>query len=260
MQQGDLTAVRANRSQRAGDERVLRAVPSPVVSRVLVVDDHRIFADLLAYSIDAENDFECVGRATSVAQAIALTDSLKPDIVLMDIGLPDGDGVEATTRILEQHPGVRVLILTGSLDQNLFARAARAGAIGFLGKYGPLTEVLATLRGARAGAVIINSTLLSMLTSRAPNGSPTVGDAPDLTALERSVLGLLAEGHHIQRIAHALSITVGTCRGQVRSLREKLGAHTQLEVVVKAGRVGLLPSAFSSSADPAPAVGPASRP
>jgi DNA-binding NarL/FixJ family response regulator len=220
------------------------------LTRVLVVDDHTIFADLLAYSIDAEDDFVCVGRAATVAQAVALTDALAPDIVVMDIGLPDGDGVEATARIVEQHPEVRVLILTGSVDQNLFARAARAGAIAFLGKYDPLHEVLATLRGARAGAVIINNTLLSLLMSPTPDEQATSGDVPALTALERDILGLLAEGHDTARIARILSITMSTCRGQLRSLREKLDARTQLEVVVKATRAGLLPSAFAQPAFP----------
>jgi DNA-binding NarL/FixJ family response regulator len=230
------------------------------LTRVLVVDDHTIFADLLAYSIDAEHDFECVGRAATVAQAIAMADSLAPEIVVMDIGLPDGDGVEATARIVARHPDIRVLILTGSVDQNLFARAARAGAIAFLGKYDPLDEVLATLRGARAGAVIINNTLLSLLMAptRDEQGSP--GDAPSLTALERDVLGLLAEGHDTARIARVLSITMTTCRGQLRSLREKLDARTQLEVVVKAGRAGLLPSAFVEPALPGLGAGAASRP
>jgi DNA-binding NarL/FixJ family response regulator len=218
------------------------------VSRVLVVDDHKIFADLLAFSIEAEDDFVCVGRATTVAQAIAMTDSLAPDIVLMDIGLPDGDGVRATARILEQHPNVRVLILTGSVDRNLFARAARAGAIAFLGKYGPLDEVLATLRGARAGIVTVNGTMLSLLMSPTLDEQPPAGDLPDLTAREDDVLQLLAQGQNIHKIARALSITVSNCRGHVRSLREKLGAHTQLAVVVKAGQAGLLPNLF---ADPA---------
>jgi DNA-binding NarL/FixJ family response regulator len=230
------------------------------LTRVLIVDDHTIFADLLAYSIDAEDDFVCVGRAATVAQAIALTNSLAPDIVVMDIGLPDGDGVEATARIVEQHPGIRVLILTGSVDQNLFARAARAGAIAFLGKYDPLDEVLATLRGARAGAVIINATLLSLLMSPTPNGQGSSGDVPCLTALERDILGLLADGHDTARIARGLSITMSTCRGQIRSLREKLGARTQLEVVVKANRAGLLPSAFAKPAAPAPLAVTGGRP
>jgi DNA-binding NarL/FixJ family response regulator len=225
---------------------------SGVRTRVLVVDDHTIFADLLAYSIDAQDDFVCVGRASTVAQAIAMADSLTPDIVLMDIGLPDGDGVDATARIVEQHPQMRVLILTGSVDQNLFARSARAGAIAFLGKYGPLDEVLATLRGARAGTVIVNSTLLSMFSSPTPAGRSPEADGPELTALEQDVLDLLAEGHDMTRIARTLSITVSTCRGQLRGLREKLGAHSQLEVVVKANRAGLLPTSFGKPAVPAP--------
>jgi DNA-binding NarL/FixJ family response regulator len=258
--QGDLTGRRGRRADDSpsplGPDRRgvidLRPDRSRVPARVLVVDDHTIFADLLAYSIDAEDDFVCVGRAMTVAQAIAMTESLRPDIVLMDIGLPDGDGVDATARIVERHPHMRVLILTGSVDQDLFARSARAGAIAFLGKYGPLDEVLATLRGARAGTVIVNSTLLSMFSSPTPAGRSPEADGPELTALERDVLWLLAEGHDMARIARKLSITVSTCRGQLRSLREKLGAHSQLEVVVKANRAGLLPSTFGKPAVPAP--------
>lgn len=234
-----------------------RRVPvASVLTRVLIVDDHRTFADLLAFSLDAEDDFQCVGRASTVADAMRLTDELLPDVVMMDIGLPDGNGIAATAEILRRHPEVRVLILTAFVDQTMFARAAQAGASAFLVKDGGLDEVLSALRGARAGTVIINSELLSSLAVPAPSSRAAEPMARTLTARELDVLRLLAEGEDVRRIAKALGITVSTCRSQVKSLREKLGAHTQLEAVVKATRAGLLEETLPTSPVPAPKIPP----
>ena len=225
------------------------------MTSVLIVDDHRTFADLLAFSLNAEDDFQCVGRAATVTDALRLTDELVPDVVMMDIGLPDGNGIAATQQILERHPEVRVLILTAFVDQTMFARAARAGASAFLVKDGGLDEVLAALRGARAGTVIVNNELLSTLASPARGGAH--GPTPTLTPRELDVLRLLAEGQDVRRIAKSLGITLSTCRSQVKSLREKLGAHTQLEAVVKATRAGLLEETLPTSPVPAPRHPPA---
>jgi DNA-binding NarL/FixJ family response regulator len=218
--------------------------PAPAgATRVLLVDDHRTFADLLAFSLDSEDDFTCVGRAGTVAEALALTDQLRPDIVVMDISLPDGDGLAATGEIIARHPRVRVILLTAFGDATLVRRAARAGASGFLVKDGGLPEVLSALRAAHDGILIVNSRLLSSMA--APEPQPRRG-APSLTARESKILDLLADGQDVRDIARTLSISLTTCRGQVKRLREKLGARTQLEAVVTAARLGLLSSLRSA--------------
>lgn len=208
--------------------------------RVLIVDDHRTFAELMAFSLDAEDDFVCVGRAETVREAVALADALEPDVVVMDYRLPDGDGIGATTRILARHPQMRVLMLTAYAEPEVFARAAAAGVSGFLVKDGALADVLSALRAARCGNVTVTGELLAHLTDRAQSKRGDGNVAPVLTAREDMVLRLLADGQDVRAIASTLTISVNTCRDHVKRLREKLGAHSQLQAVATAARMGML--------------------
>jgi DNA-binding NarL/FixJ family response regulator len=219
------------------------------LERVLLVDDHRTFSDLLAYALETQDDFSVVGQAGSVAEALALADELHPTLVLMDIGLPDGDGITATRAILERHPEIRIIILTALVDGELFRRASQAGVSGFLVKSGQLSDVFAALRGARGGFMIIDSSMMSSFASSAGATRQASGGTPVLTSREQQVLLLLAEGLDVRAIAKSLRIGINTSRNHVRSLREKLGARTQLEAVSKATRMGLLTSLLRSELD-----------
>jgi DNA-binding NarL/FixJ family response regulator len=212
--------------------------------RVLVVDDHQTFAELLALALEGQPSLRYVGHAHTTAQALEMVPRLRPDVVLMDIQLPDVDGLVATERLLARHPHIRVVVLSAHTDAALVARAVAVGAAGFLTKNGALGDVLHALHTAAGGGMTVSSHLLAGLLAPAepaPHrlGSPTGG----LTAREYEVLRLMGTGLDARAIAQRLGISLHTCRGYVKSLLAKLDAHSQLEAVVTATRRGLLPPA-----------------
>ncbi|MDQ1537800.1 MAG: hypothetical protein QOE58_2193 [Actinomycetota bacterium] len=216
---------------------------TPIVVRsttsVLVVDDHTTFSDLLAMALAREPDFTCVGTAPDVATALAMADELRPDLVLMDVRLGDGDGIVATAELTRLYPELRVVVLTAHIDTALMQRAAEAGACGLLPKDGSLPDMLQALRSSRRGGMVVHPALLTaLLTSRSlRRGSDSF---PPLTRREHEVLRMLADGSDARAIAMHLGISMNTCRGYVKSLLLKLGAHSQLEAVVIATNHGLV--------------------
>ncbi len=202
---------------------------------MVVVDDHRTFADLLALALSAEPDLECVGTAHSVGEATGMVEALQPDLVLMDVQLGDGDGLAATAALTAAFPTLRVVVLTAFVTPALMRRAVDAGACALLPKDGALQEMLRAVRTAqRNGFQIHPGLLMELVRSDAP---PVV---PSLTGRERQVLQLLAAALDTRRIARELGISVSTCRGYIKALLAKLGAHTQLEAVIMAQRHGLI--------------------
>jgi DNA-binding SARP family transcriptional activator/ActR/RegA family two-component response regulator len=129
--------------------------------RIMIVDDHTTFSDLLAGALDREPDLESVGAAKSVASAVTMFRDLAPDVVIMDLYLPDGSGLGAAERILSEAPGTRIVMLTGNPSQDALREAARMGICGFLPKDGALGVVLNTLRHAHAGNMIVNPSLVA---------------------------------------------------------------------------------------------------
>ena len=211
--------------------------PAPV-HRVLCVDDHRSFVEALHLAIGDEPDIECVGMAGSVDAALVLLDERHPDTVLLDVDLAGDDGIEGIAALHARRPGVRVIVLTGMADLRTLQVALAAGARGFVSKDRPLDEVLDAIRAPADGGPVVGPGTLQGLTPE-PRAADAVG-GPPLTRREAEVLGLLADGLDIRRIAATLHISVHTCRGYVRDLLGKLGAHSQLEAVVIAGRLGLV--------------------
>lgn len=212
------------------------AVTSSTIS-VLVVDDHMTFSDLLAMALEREPDLTCAGTANSVAEGLAMVEELRPDLVLMDVRLGDGDGVAATAHLTLLYPELRVVVLTAHTDPALLQRAADAGACALLPKNGSLPDMLEALRSSRRGGLVVHPTLLKALVTSNHSKNDYV---PPLTRRERDVLGLLADGLDARAMAKSLGISVNTCRGYVKSLLLKLDAHTQLEAVVTATNLGLV--------------------
>ena len=203
---------------------------------VLVVDDHVVFGQLVERALTHESDLVCVGVATSVAQARQMCAATRPDVVLMDVRLPDGDGVEAAAELVRANPDLRVVILSAFIDSSLMQRAARAGATALQAKDGDLDDLLDAIRFAQPGTLAVHPKLLRQLVD---DDSPTV-TAPALTLREHEVLRMLAAGRDLSVISRELSISINTCRGHVKSLLVKLGAHSQLQAVVIAMRSGLI--------------------
>jgi DNA-binding NarL/FixJ family response regulator len=205
--------------------------------RVVVIDDHRTFADLLADALGREPDFDCVGAASTVADGVAACGELRPDLVVLDYQLPDGDGLQAAERILDRNPAVRIVMLTGIPTGPAIRRAAALGVAGFLPKDGALSALLEVLRSVRVGGFLVAPELISALD---PAASGAEGPGPRLTARELDVLRLMSQGYDVSRNAKALGISTNTCRGYVKSILAKLDAHSQLEAVAVAMRLGLL--------------------
>jgi DNA-binding NarL/FixJ family response regulator len=217
--------------------------PAPGVGsgiiRVLVVDDHRTFAELLSRALAAEPDMDCVGHAASSAAAVEAVAALDPDVVLMDLQLPDRDGISTTGDLTQRYPELKVLILTAHAGPAEMARAGAAGAAGFLAKDGSLTDVLDALRKARRGSLILPPSVVAGFAVREGTWARRPPH-PDLTQRELEVLRLLGQGRDPRTIARELGVSLNTCRGYVKSLLAKLGVHSQLEAVVVATRLGLI--------------------
>lgn len=207
------------------------------MEKVLVVDDHLMVAELLAGAIHAEPGFEVVGCAQSVADARRLVEELRPDVVIMDVRLGDGDGIAATAELTERHPALRVVILTAHIDQEMLRRSAAANACALLPKNGDLSTMLQILRTAERGSFTVHPRLLHRLVAQPLDAEP--GQVA-LTPRELDVLRLLSTGLGATLIAREMGISVHTCRGHVKSLLVKLDAHSQLEAVAKAVRHGLI--------------------
>lgn len=221
--------------------------------RVLVVDDHRTFAELLVGALEREPDLEPAGHACTADEAVRVFAAERPDLVIMDVQLPDRDGFAATREIVAMSDDVRVVVLTAHGDPANATRAAEAGASAFLAKDGSLATMIETLRAARRGEFRCDPALLrpergaavrsdgaatgvARPGRRLPNGAPV----PSLTPRESEVLQLLGEGRAVRDIAATLRLSEETCRGYVKNVLAKLGARTQLQAVVVAWRTGLL--------------------
>ena len=214
------------------------------VTRVLLVDDHRAFSEALAAAIGHHPDLACVGTPTTIAECFAAVEQTAPDVVLLDIYLPDGDGIDAIAGIRARHPAARIVVMTGYADIDVMGRAASAGASGFLPKESSIGAVLAAIRAVRDGQMLVDgSTLAAILgrVGRAAPGTRAHGSGPShLTTREQDVLDLMGQGLDPHAIAGRLGISLHTCRGYQKSILAKLDAHSQLEAVVVAARRGLI--------------------
>ncbi|SEQ46853.1 response regulator transcription factor [Microlunatus flavus] len=203
---------------------------------VLVVDDHRAFAEMLGAALDGVDGLVCVGTASTADEGVELAARLRPDVVVMDIEIGHDDGLAATARVRQVAPGTLVAVFTAHAAPDWVARAAQAGASAFVGKTGSLDELVGVLRGVRGGQLVVAPSAYLVAT-----GPPSELPAPvALSGREREVLALLAAGTTVRDLAAELGITLATAQGYVKSLRRKLGAGTQLDAVVKARERGLL--------------------
>jgi DNA-binding NarL/FixJ family response regulator len=200
----------------------------------MLVDDHDMVAQSLRVILEQEADIDVVAVSNSVAAAVADAATARPDVILMDYYLPDGDGVTATARIMHSHPEIKVILLTGSDDPHALQRAVDAGCLGYLDKAGPLEELAAAVRVAAAGHVVIAAENLAQLVPGRARGSSA------LTKREREILHLVADGLTNQAIAAELVVSVHTVRTHVQTILTKLGAHSKLEAVAIAKRRRLL--------------------
>ena len=203
--------------------------------RVLVVEDQRALADALAIAIAAQPDLDCGDAVGTVDEALREAARRPPAVVLMDIHLPGRDGIEGTRLLKAAHPSTRVVVLTADATPDQLARAVTAGASAFLAKHSAFGDILTAIRTTADGKLLVEE---SALAARLPEQR---WERSGLTRREHEVLALLAQGHGLKVIADRLVLSRHTVRGHVKSVLVKLGAHSQLEAVVTATRLGILP-------------------
>ncbi len=208
---------------------------------VMVVDDHPVFAEALALAIEATGDLACVGTAPDMDRATRLADELEPDVTVMDLQLDGTDGVTGTRDLLERHPRMQVLVLTGlPLSPTLIRDVADSGASGLLPKSASLGVVVETIPALGGHSFAVDRKSLMGLCESAGAEVRRNRGSSLLTGREQDILSLLVSGVDLQAAAMRLGITVNTARGYVKNLYRKLGVHNQLELLAVTRERGLL--------------------
>ena len=209
-------------------------------ARVLIADDQTLFRSGLARLLDSDDRVNVVGEAVDGNDAVKLAASLKPDVVLMDIKMPNLDGIEATRRIIAENPKTKVLMLTTFEADNHVIQSLKAGASGYVLKDSQagaiVSSILAVVAGERVMASAVANRVLEMLT-----GATTPKEFYDgLTAREVEILKMLATGMANKQIAYKLKISEKTVRNHVSNMYEKLGIYDRAQAVLYAVRKGLV--------------------
>jgi two-component system response regulator NreC len=212
-------------------------------TRLLLADDHAIVRAGIRMLLDTESDLEVVGEAENGQQVIEMVDELNPDVVVMDIAMPEVDGFQATRKIKEKHPNTAVLILTMYDNEQYFFEALGAGASGYVPKKAAPVALVSAIRALQTGGVYLHPTVARSLVEdylkRVEEGGER--DSYDgLTEREREVLTLIAEGETTQGIAVSLNISAKTVERHRSNIMEKLNLHNRIELTKYAIRKGLI--------------------
>ncbi|MGH2441739.1 MAG: response regulator [Chloroflexota bacterium] len=215
--------------------------PPAVALRILIADDHVLFRDGLRALLKTAPEVELVGEATTGEEAVVLSAELQPDVVLMDIQMPGLSGVEATRRIVQADPHIRVLMVTMFEDDRTVFAAMRAGARGFVLKGANYAEMLRAIRAVGSGEAIFSSSIAIRLTEYFASIQPAVPAPifPELTEREREILDLIAQGRSNAAIAARLVLSPKTVRNHVSNVLAKLQVADRAEAIVRAREAGL---------------------
>jgi DNA-binding NarL/FixJ family response regulator len=211
--------------------------------KVLVADDHKLFRQGLISLMRAHDEdlVEVIGEASSGAEAIRLAGALRPDVVLMDIYMPDGDGLQATQEIRTRYPNIAIVMLTSSEDDAHLYEAVRLGAAGYLLKSLDADELFDLLKGVMRGEAAMTRSmaarLLKRMASRTPDDDRTEAS---LTEREVDVLRLVAHGASNPKIAEELCITVNTVKSHIKNILFKLQLENRTQVAAYAIQAGLI--------------------
>jgi two-component system response regulator NreC len=210
--------------------------------RLLLVDDHAVVRSGLRMMLDNEPDAEIVGEASSAAEAIEAAVRLKPNVILMDIGLPDLSGIDATREIKKRIPEVSIVALTIHEDEEYFFKMLEAGASGYVPKRAAPEELLTAIRVAAAGQVYLYPSLAKLLVRDYLDGGRAAAEqaSSDLTDREQEVLTYLAEGASNEEIASSLVISPKTVARHRENIMRKLNLHSRAELVRYAIRKGII--------------------
>jgi len=210
--------------------------------RVMIAEDQRTFADALRRVIDLEKGLQVVTVAEDGKTAVDLAVENEPDVILMDVEMPDLDGIAATRRIVQARPDAKIVILSAHSDDTLVARAVEAGAAGYLSKTTSVGEVAEAVRAAAMGETLIDADevgrVLGVLRRRREQDADVRARVDRLTPRQVEILQKMAEGLTPERISHDLGISPQTLRTHVQNILTRLKVHSKIEALALAIRFG----------------------
>ena len=208
-------------------------------TRVLLVEDHRMVREALSEVLKKVHDIDVVGEAGDAHEAIKQAVKLRPDVVILDIRLPDLNGIEVAARLRDAAVSAKIVALSAFADKRFVTAMLRAGASAYVTKSAAGTELVRAIRAVAAGQAYFSPEIASALVSELRD-RPAVGEAAPLARREREVLLLIAEGVRSPAIAEQLHVTVGTVEVHRRNIMRKLGLRTVAELTKHAIREGIV--------------------
>jgi DNA-binding NarL/FixJ family response regulator len=209
--------------------------------RILLADDHAVFREGLRAVLGSEPDMEVVGEAATGKEVLERSAELRPDVILMDIQMPQINGIEATRRIFDANPGVGVVVLTMFEDNDSVFSAMRAGARGYVLKGADPSEILKVVRAVAGGEAHFGPEIARRLVDyfSTPKPSSPAEAFPELTAREVEILDLIAQGHSNAKIAAHLFVSPNTVRNHISHIFAKLQVADRAQAIIRAREAGL---------------------
>ena len=211
------------------------------VLRILIADDHTLVRSGMRALLQPEEDLKVVGEAATGEQVVTMATTLQPDVIVMDLRMPGINGIEATRRILQANPAIRILVVTLLEEDDTLFAALRAGARGYVLKEASEVELLRAIRAVGEGEAIFSASMAQRLVGffAAPRQTISSLPFPDLTEREREVLTLMAQGHSNSEIAQQLVIGQKTVRNYISSIFSKLQVADRAQAIIRARESGL---------------------
>jgi len=200
--------------------------------KVLLVDDHEVVRKGLKYVLDDLEDFSLVGEASSAKTAIIMTEELHPDVVVLDIRMPGGSGLDACRAIHEKHPNISIIILTSYADDKSIAEAIQAGAVGYILKDGSTDELVRALTAIKNGEAALDPSITRKVLSMMQQQSPQKHPFTNLSKREREVLYLISQGKPNAVIAENLFLSEKTIRNYISAIFLKLNFNSRVESAI----------------------------
>jgi len=206
--------------------------------RVLVVDDHRHIHDVITRVLIGISDISLVGQAANGAEAIKLCEEVRPDLILMDVVMPVMDGMQATERIREKYPDIKILVLSSFQDHESVHQLLRRGAVGYITKDALTNDLVNVIRTTMQGKAVFSPNIIEKLTS--PEAAPPATEKFNLTDRELEILVAMADGLTLQQMALKFSIALTTVKYHSANIFRKLGAQNRSEALVVALKNNLI--------------------